>query len=125
VKDLAEKVNAKIQFNIIDFPTDSILRAWQVDMMSPHTVTINELNPAEAEAVGSSSKPSDGKKVHVTISSSDETFRSLMTGQLSPESAYMRGLMRIKGPLGVALRVKALLKFAAKIAATTEETDRQ
>jgi putative sterol carrier protein len=53
------------------------------------------------------------KKIHVIISCSDDTFRSLVSGGISAESAYMRGSMRVQGAMGVALRVKSLLAFAA------------
>ena len=50
-----------------------------------------------------------GEKPNVTLICSDETLLSLSTGALSPEYAYMRGLLQVKGQMGVALKVKLLL----------------
>lgn len=46
---------------------------------------------------------------NVTLICSDETLLSLSTGDLSPEYAYMRGWLQIKGQMGVAQKVKKLL----------------
>jgi putative sterol carrier protein len=46
---------------------------------------------------------------NVTLTCSDETLLSLSTGALSPEYAYMRGWLQIKGQMNVAQKVKKLL----------------
>ena len=48
-------------------------------------------------------------KPNVTLICSDATLISLSNGSLSPEYAYMRGLLQVKGQMGVALKVKLLL----------------
>ena len=46
---------------------------------------------------------------NVTLICSDDTLLKLSTGDLSPEYAYMRGFLQIKGQMGVAQKVKKLL----------------
>lgn len=46
---------------------------------------------------------------NVTLICSDETLTKLASGALSPEYAYMRGWLQIKGQMGVAQKVKKLL----------------
>lgn len=71
---------------------------------------ILQLLPGEAPAVVQVSpeeKQADGP--NVTLVLSDDTLMKLSTGALSPEYAYMRGWLEIKGQMGVALKVKTLL----------------
>jgi len=42
----------------------------------------------------------------------DKTFVGLATGKTSPEFAYMRGLLKVKGQVTAALKVKSLLSLA-------------
>ena len=54
-------------------------------------------------------------KPYVVLSCSDTTFLALASGESSSEFAYMRGLLKIKGSMGAALKVKALLERSAKM----------
>lgn len=53
------------------------------------------------------------KNPPVVISCTDETFCSLIDKRLTPEFAFMRGLLKIKGPMKIALKVKILLDLAS------------
>jgi putative sterol carrier protein len=46
---------------------------------------------------------------NVTLTCSDDTLSKMASGDLSPEYAYMRGWLQIKGQMGVAQKVKKLL----------------
>jgi len=56
-----------------------------------------------------------GPTPNVVITCNDSTFISLAGKTLTPEFAFMRGLMKIKGPLKEALKVKTLLDLAYKL----------
>ena len=40
-----------------------------------------------------------------TVIASEETFRALFAGDLSPTKAFMTGKMRVEGGMGVAMRI--------------------
>lgn len=58
---------------------------------------------------------SDDQMFHAKLSCSDETLYKLSTGSLSPEFAFMKGSLRVKGDMGAALRAKYLLNAAAEL----------
>lgn len=99
--ELANTMKARVAFNITH---ENTTKKW-----------ILHLKPGEAPAVfqqaEGASSPAAGltDRPNVTLICSDATLLSLSTGALSPEYAYMRGLLQIKGQMGVAMKVKALL----------------
>ena len=97
--ELTNKMKARVAFNITH---GSTTKKW-----------IMHLKPGEEPAVflapGADSPASLTDRPNVTLICSDATLLSLSTGALSPEYAYMRGLLQIKGQMGVAMKVKALL----------------
>jgi putative sterol carrier protein len=48
----------------------------------------------------------------VSIHCTDDTLLSLASGKLSAEGAFLRGLLKVKGRMAVALKVKSLLAIA-------------
>jgi putative sterol carrier protein len=44
----------------------------------------------------------------VTITTSEETFQRLASGQQSPTTAYMTGKLKVKGDLGAAMKLQKL-----------------
>ena len=93
---IASKIKAKIKINI---SKGKDIKHWIIDCTN-----INEKPVIKLCA-------NDEDKVAVTISCNDETFNSLANGSLSTEYAYMRGLLSIKGSMGLALKVKTLLEL--------------
>ena len=105
--DLADQIHANVGFQINN-ADESYTRHWRLDLKVRDAVSIREV--AAEENSSSSSRP------NVLLVCSDMTFLSLTNGSLSPEFAYMRGLLKIKGQMAVAMKVKALLSVAADIA---------
>ena len=99
--NLALSVSAKIKAKIrINISKENDIRNWIIDCTNTKEVPIMKLLTNEEE-----------DKAGVIISCSDETFKSLTTGSLSTEYAYMRGLLKIKGSMGLAMKVKILLEL--------------
>ena len=44
----------------------------------------------------------------VTISTSEETFEKIASGEQNPTSAYMTGKLKIKGDMGAAMKLQKL-----------------
>jgi len=93
---LSSKIKAKIQINI---SKGNDTKYWIIDCTN-----INEKPVIKLTA-------NDEDNVAVVVSCNDETFMSLTNGSLSTEYAYMRGLLSIKGSMGLALKVKILLEL--------------
>lgn len=55
-------------------------------------------------------KANPDTKPDVKIYCSDDTFLALVRGQTSPEMAFMRGILKIKGPVSIATRIRSLLE---------------
>jgi len=44
----------------------------------------------------------------VTITTSDENFEKIASGEMNPTSAYMSGKLKIKGDMGAAMKLQKL-----------------
>jgi putative sterol carrier protein len=44
----------------------------------------------------------------VTISTSEETFEKIASGEQNPTSAYMTGKLKVKGDMGAAMKLQKL-----------------
>jgi putative sterol carrier protein len=44
----------------------------------------------------------------VTISTSEETFERMVSGEQNPTSAYMTGKLKVKGDMGAAMKLQKL-----------------
>ena len=44
----------------------------------------------------------------VTISTSEETFEKMVSGEQNPTSAYMTGKLKVKGDMGAAMKLQKL-----------------
>lgn len=89
-------MKARVAFNVT---CDNHSKKWVLQLLPGEEPAVLQLSAGE-------SLP---ERPNVTLSCSDATLLSLSTGSLSPEYAYMRGLLQIKGQMGVALKVKTLL----------------
>jgi putative sterol carrier protein len=50
----------------------------------------------------------DGGDADCTITSSDETFRKIASGEQNPTAAYMSGKLKVKGDMGQAMKLQKL-----------------
>lgn len=53
-------------------------------------------------------------KVDVTITISDDDFVSIVTGKLNPQSAFMKGKLKIKGNMALAMKLDPIIKLARR-----------
>lgn len=94
---LAGKVRAAIVFEIVN-KQGSVQKRWLLSMKKDSMPSIAVIR---SEA--------DSKTVDCTLVLEDSTVLSLLKKELSPEYAYMRGLLKIRGQMGAAMKVKNLL----------------
>lgn len=92
---LAKKVNGVIQFVITPGG------AWHLDLKSA----------SPAVSAGE-------KKADVTITVSDDDFVAIATGKLNPQQAFMKGKLKLKGNMALAMKLPVVfnaIKPAAKL----------
>jgi putative sterol carrier protein len=65
---------------------------WTVDVQDGN-VTVSEDGEAEPD---------------VTITTSEENFQKLVSGDLNPTTAYMTGKLKIQGDMGAAMKLQKL-----------------
>lgn len=103
--DLVQLVGAAVSFEISSPAADAPLRRWLLDLR-PATSTSSPAVLLLGEHNASSPRP------EVSIHCTDDTLLSLASGKLSAEGAFLRGLLKVKGRMAVALKVKSLLAIA-------------
>ena len=89
-KELSQHLTAIYQFNI----TGNEGGNWHIDL-SPES---NQVVP------GSADNP------NCTITIADADFVNLVEGRLNPQMAFMTGKLKVKGDLGLALKLGKILK---------------
>jgi putative sterol carrier protein len=57
---------------------------------------------------GNVSVTEGGGDADATISTSEETFDKLVSGEQNPTSAYMTGKLKVKGDMGAAMKLQKL-----------------
>jgi putative sterol carrier protein len=57
---------------------------------------------------GSVNVTEGGGDADVTISTSEETFEKMVSGEQNPTSAYMTGKLKVKGDMGAAMKLQKL-----------------
>lgn len=109
---ISQEVKAKILFeidtaNVADLNKydKSTCKYWLVDC-SPVDPSIDLIEDGHTVDF---SAPALKPKVTITVS--DETLVELTSGRLSPEYAYLRGKMKIRGQINTALKLKSLLEM--------------
>ncbi len=94
IDDIAEKISSRITgFNHtlkLDFEEDGVLF---VDATQ---------NPPVVEK--------EDKDAEVTLTTSVETFSKILAGNQDPNLAFMMGKLKIKGSMGLALKLNAMLE---------------
>jgi putative sterol carrier protein len=92
--DIAEKLQIRIAgFNHtlkVDFEEDGVLF---VDAVQNPPVVTKEDNEAE-----------------VTLTTSVETFEKILAGQQDPNLAFMTGKLKVKGSMGLAMKLNSMLE---------------
>lgn len=97
--ELAGKMKARVAFSVT---SGDATKSWILHLRAGE-------EPAVFLLDASQSPRSLPDAPNVTLICSDETLTKLASGALSPEYAYMRGFLQIKGQMGVAQKVKKLL----------------
>jgi len=59
-------------------------------------------------ADGKVSVTEGGENADAVISTSDETFQQIASGEQNPTSAYMTGKLKVKGDMGAAMKLQKL-----------------
>ena len=57
---------------------------------------------------GAVSVSEGGGDADVTLTTSEETFQKIISGEQNPTSAYMTGKLKIKGDMGAAMKLQKL-----------------
>ena len=57
---------------------------------------------------GSVNVTEGGGDADVTITTSEETFEKMVSGEQNPTSAYMTGKLKVKGDMGAAMKLQKL-----------------
>ena len=73
---------------------------FDVDGAGQWTVAVDDGKVKVAE--GASADPD------CTITSSEENFERIVSGELNPTSAYMTGKLKVKGDMGAAMKLQKL-----------------
>ena len=82
-------------------------------------VIVFDIGPGQAaytvDLKNGSGSVSEGKtgKADLTISVSDDNFAAMAAGKLNAQSAFMSGKIKIKGNMGLAMKLGTVLKAAA------------
>lgn len=93
---LVSKVNGIFEF---DLGLNGTRKSWTVDLKSA--------TPSIIEGKGTP---------NVTLTMSDDDFVALMTGKLGPQDAFMKGKLKLKGDMGLAMKLDAIVpKGGAKL----------
>lgn len=104
-------VRGLVEFAMEEDGSGKVLKRWILDGKRVGAPSISLLGPSESPP----SKPS------CSISLSDATFLQLTRGELSTEWAYARGLLKVQGSMGVALKMKPILELAGKLGAAEKK----
>ena len=89
---LAKKFKGIVKFDVNG-------RNWVLDMKSS--------NPRVVEGDESAAGI---KKADLVIRVSDEDFQALASGSLNPQQAFMKGKLKLKGNMGLAMKFNTVLK---------------
>ena len=58
--------------------------------------------------------PPDEMDEELRITTSDKSFASMVAGKLDPQTAFMMGKLKIKGSMGLAMKLQPILKAAGQ-----------
>jgi putative sterol carrier protein len=102
---VASQVRAAIVFEIHEKKTGKIFKKWLLSMRRDSEPSL-QLFTKDLE----NTLPNNF--INATLVIDNDSVISLMQGKLSAEYAYMRGLLKIKGQMGAALKLRSFLETA-------------
>lgn len=108
---LLSDIKALIVFDIIEEDGADVVNSWVFNCSGKEVLDKTDMVQVQRQTDGAPVKI----KYDAKIICSDSTFAALSKGKISPEFAYMRGTLKIKGQLNAALKVKTLLSHAANM----------
>lgn len=104
VEHIHKTIGARISFELSD--SDNQRKVWRLDSTTKNvTVTIGP----------SIKDPNDPWKPDLRLQCSDDHFYDLCQGKMSPEMAVMRGLLKVKGSVLIATKIKSLIALTSKV----------
>ena len=106
---MVQVVGAAVYFEISS--KEGSARKWLLDLRAQQQ---QQQQPSVSRLSASASWNSGEVKPEASILCSDETLVALAAGKMSAEGAFLRGLLKIKGRMAVASKVKTLLEYANK-----------
>lgn len=109
---LFQDLNAKIVFDIMSDGKGcgkEVINSWIFDCKTDSNS--NSVVQKITHPPGTLKSPRVANSDAVILCT-DKTFVELASGDTSPEFAYMRGLLKVKGHVTAALKVKSLLSLA-------------
>lgn len=107
-------IKALIVFEIIAENSDDVVNNWVFNCTGKEVLGKTDMVQVQRQVNDEGVVTPPVKiKYDAKIICSDSTFSALSQGKMSPEVAYMRGILKIKGQLNAALKVKTLLAHAA------------
>ncbi len=108
-KKLLSEIRSLICFDITAEDSDAVVNNWVFNCSGKDVLGSSSVVQVQTASAGELQKV----KYDAKIICSDSTFAALAKGKISPEFAYMRGTLKIKGQVNAALKVKTLLSLAA------------
>src|SRR6266702_1735649 len=97
VKEFFETLEARADASKTAGMTNSYL--FDIEGAGKWTVRVEEGKVSVAEG---------GEDADAVITTSDETFERIISGDQNPTSAYMTGKLKVKGDMGAAMKLQKL-----------------
>ena len=97
-EELCKKIKGVIKYVIVDEEKNE-LGTWIIDLKT---------------APGSVTKAGEAK-ADVTLTVADDDFVQMSTGKMNPQQAFMQGKLKIKGNMGIAMKMSAIEKVTKKL----------
>lgn len=103
--DLVNKFKVTYVFDLINDHDKTVKKQW----------TLNLKNKDDCGVYFGAPVVKEGEKiVDCTMTMTDSNCYKIMTGKLSPHTAYMKGIVKVKGNIGLALKLVGLQKLLAQ-----------
>ncbi|KAG2373381.1 hypothetical protein C9374_012247 [Naegleria lovaniensis] len=100
--DLVGKFKVTYVFDLINDQNKNIKKQWTLNIKNKDDCGVYLGAPVTTEG---------DKVVDCVMTMTDSNCYKVMTGQISPQSAYMRGMVKVKGSIGLALKLTGLQKL--------------
>ena len=97
VKEFFETLETRADASKTEGMTNSYL--FDIEGAGKWTVRVEDGKVSVAEG---------GEDADAVISTSDETFEKIISGDQNPTSAYMTGKLKVKGDMGAAMKLQKL-----------------